>query len=66
MFAPLVWPIAPRSSSNTRCVDVERFAAGDARELDRAEDVAIIIVVADHAAFTNDGTIDCKVGATLD
>jgi len=37
---------------------VERFATLDARELDRAQDVVAVLVVADDTGFTTQAAID--------
>lgn len=49
-----------------RQVDVERLAALDAREFDRAEDIVLILVVADHAAFAAQRALDGEIRAALD
>ena len=49
-----------------RGVDVEWLAACDARKLDGAKNVAVIFVVADHATFAYNRTIDGEVGAAFD
>lgn len=47
-------------------VDVEGLAPGDTGELDRAENVAVVLVVADDPAFADHRAIDGEVGAALD
>src|SRR5690606_5183659 len=46
--------------------DVERLAAGDARELDRAQAVAVLLVVADDAGLAAQGSLDRVVRHGLD
>src|SRR5690606_29158366 len=45
---------------------VERLAAGDARELDRAQAVAVLLVVADDAGLAAQRALDREVGHRLD
>ena len=47
-------------------IDVERFAAFDARELNGAQHTAAIFVVADDAGFAAEGAFDGQIGAGLD
>ena len=50
----------------TRLVDIERFASGDARELNGAQHVALVLVVADDAADAGQRRLHGLVGALLD
>ena len=47
-------------------VDVERLAALDPVERDRAEHVTVLLILADHARLTAQRTVDGEVGALLD
>ncbi len=48
-----------------RLTGVEGLAALDARELDRAQHIAALLVLADHAAFAAEGAVDGVIAALL-